>query len=101
MENLARLGLLMIALNLILLGVGFSLSYLFKLPPKQKITIAIETAMQNSALGITIGSLLVEAQQGLPAFSLPSGVYSITAYFIMIPFIFISRHYLARQAHMV
>ena len=43
--------------------------------------------MQNSTLGITVGSLIVEAAIGLLPFSLPSGVYGITMYFVALPFV--------------
>lgn len=86
-ENLPILGPLLVVLNVALLGFGYALAKLAKLDRGQSIAIAIETGVQNSTLGITVGSLITEVATGLPPFSLPSGVYGITMYIIAVPFI--------------
>lgn len=86
-ENLTVLAPLLIVLNIVLLFVGLSIARLFGLDHKDSVAIAIESGVQNSALGITVGSLIVEAANGLPPFSLPSGVYGITMYAVTVPFI--------------
>lgn len=90
--NLAILGPLLITLNIVLLMVGMGFARLLGLDRRDGIAVAIETGIQNSTLGITIGSLIVEAAQGLPPFSLPSGFYGITMYAVSLPFVLWMRH---------
>ena len=89
--NLPTLGPIAVLLNVILLAVGFGLARLANLNRPESICIAIETGVQNATLGITVGSLIVEAASGLPPFSLPSGVYGITMYIVTIPFVLWAR----------
>lgn len=88
MENLPKLGPSLVVLNVILLAIGLGLARLAGLSQRQGTAIAIETGIQNSTLGITVGSLIVEQASGLPPFSLPSGVYGLTMYAVALPFIF-------------
>ena len=85
--NLAVLGPLLVLLNVLLLAVGMGFARLLGLDRGNSIAIAIETGIQSGTVGITVGSLIVEATQGLPPFSLPSGVYGITMYFVLLPFV--------------
>lgn len=85
-ETFAALGPSVVVLLCLLLALGLLLARLFGLDQSQSTAIALETSVQNAALGITIGSLLVEQAGALPAFSLPSGVYAFTMYLIAIPF---------------
>jgi bile acid:Na+ symporter, BASS family len=85
-ENLMRLGPSVVALNIASLFVGLGVAQLFSLDRAQATAIAIETGIQNAALGITVGSLILETAADLPPFSLPSGVYGITMYFVALPF---------------
>ncbi len=85
--NLARLGPLLVILNVVLLAAGLGFASLLGLEREDRVAVAIETGIQNSTLGITVGSLIVEASQGLPPFSLPSGVYGITMYVVSLPFV--------------
>ena len=89
--NIATLGPLLVALNLLLLGAGFALARALRLPRPEAVAIALETGIQNGTLGITVGSLIVEASAGLPIFSLPSGVYGITMYAVTLPVIALLR----------
>ncbi len=86
-DNIAVLGPSVVALNVVLLAIGLGLGSLFKLNARESMAIAIETGIQNATLGITIGTLIVENAQGLPPFSLPSGVYGLTMYVVSIPFV--------------
>ena len=89
--NLVLLGPLLVVLNVVLLMLGLGIAGAMGLDRADGIAIAIETGVQNSTLGITVGSLIVEAASGLPPFSLPSGVYGITMYFVAVPFIYLMR----------
>ena len=86
-ENLAVLGPLVILMNIVLIAIGYGLSRIRRLDIRETAAIAIETGVQNSTLGITVGSLIMEAASGLPPLSLPSGVYGITMYLVTIPFV--------------
>jgi len=92
-ENLATLAPLLIVLNVVLLAIGFLVATLLGLDRRERVAVAIETGVQNATLGITVGSLIVEAATGLPPFSLPSGVYGITMYVVTLPFVFWARRY--------
>ena len=98
-ENLARLGPSVIGLNILLIGLGLVVARLFALTPAQATAIAIETGVQNAALGITVGSLIVERTMELPPFSLPSGVYGITMYLVSLPFVYWLRMRMLRSLH--
>ncbi|MEM8649055.1 MAG: bile acid:sodium symporter family protein [Pseudomonadota bacterium] len=92
LDNLPTLGPILIILNAVLLVLGVILSRTGGLNMKESKTIAIETGVQNATLGIAIGSLIVgQTLSSLPAFALPSGVYGITMYFVMAPFIIWAR----------
>lgn len=86
--NLAVLGPALVILNVILLAAGLIAGRVFGLSVPEAKAIALETGIQNATLGITVGSLIVEQANALPAFSLPSAVYGITMYLVSIPFVF-------------
>ncbi len=90
--NLPTLGPAVVVLNIILLLIGWLLARGLGLSFTQAKTVAIETGIQNSTLGITVGSLIAEQATGLPPFSLPSAVYGILMYGVSIPVIFWMRN---------
>lgn len=89
--NIGTLGPLLVALNLILLILGFLLARLLALPRPEAIAISLETGIQNGTLGIAVGTLIVEQAAGMTPFTLPSGVYGITMYLVTLPIIGILR----------
>jgi BASS family bile acid:Na+ symporter len=97
-ENLGRLGPSVIGLNGLLLVVGLGIARLFSLGPGQATAISIETGLQNAALGITVGTLIMERAGELPPFSLPSGIYGITMYLVSLPFVFFLRRRMLAKA---
>jgi len=99
MENLVRLGPSVIGLNVLLIVLGLAIARLFGLTDAQATAIAIETGVQNAALGITVGSLIVERAVELPPFSLPSGVYGITMYLVSLPLVYWLRMRMLRSTH--
>lgn len=98
-DNLARLGPSVVGLNILLIGLGLGIARVFALNRAQATAISIETGIQNAALGITVGSLIVERTMELPPFSLPSGVYGITMYFVSLPFVYWLRMRMLRDSH--
>ena len=91
-ENVAVLGPLLVLLNVVLLALGLVLSRLGGLARSESVAIALEVGVQNATLGIAVGGLIAaEAAGALPPFALPSGVYGITMYLVVAPFILWAR----------
>lgn len=95
-DNILTLGPLLIVMNILLLGIGYGVARLLSLDGPERVAVAIESGVQNATVGITVGSLIVEAASGLPPFSLPSGVYGITMYVVTLPFVLWMRGTVAR-----
>jgi BASS family bile acid:Na+ symporter len=53
-DNVATAGALVVALNLMTMGLGFGLARLFRLPMTQAVTITFEVGVQNLALSFAI-----------------------------------------------
>ena len=87
-NNLSQLGPAIMLLIFSMLLIGYKSSNWFKMNSKQSVTVAIESAIQNGTVGITIGNLIINPETGLSILSIPSGVYGILMYFICLPFIF-------------
>ena len=87
-NNFVLLGPAIVLLILSMLTIAYRSSKLFKMSDKQSITVAIESAMQNGTVGITVGNLIINPDSGLSILSIPSGVYSILMYLICLPFVF-------------
>ena len=87
-NNFVLLGPAIVLLILAMLIIAYKSSKLFKMSDKQSITVAIESAMQNGTVGITVGNLIINPESGLSILSIPSGVYSILMYLICLPFVF-------------
>ena len=87
-NNFVLLGPAIVLLILAMLTIAYKSSKLFKMSDKQSITVAIESAIQNGTVGITVGNLIINPESGLSILSIPSGVYSILMYLICLPFVF-------------
>ena len=85
-RSLPTLGpsVILLGCSLILLGLG--LARLAALGPAQATAISIDTGIQNAALGIAVGGLIAGPGVSEPAFSVPSGVYGVIMYLLVIPF---------------
>ncbi|MEM9233567.1 MAG: bile acid:sodium symporter family protein [Pseudomonadota bacterium] len=96
-ENFLRLGPVLVGFNIILFGVGILAARLTGLNHPTQTAIAIETGIQNSALGIALATLIASASTtggtggGIPAYALPAAVYGITFYAVAAPFIWWAR----------
>lgn len=86
-ENLGTMGASLVALNVVLLLLGFALGRGAGLSWQETKTISIETGIQNSTLGITMAGLITGTATGFSVLALPSAVYGITMYAVSIPFI--------------
>ncbi len=90
-ENVAILGPILVAMSAILFTAGFGLAKVMNLPGGDQIAIAVEVGIQNSTVGITVGSLIAGQAGSLSAFSLPAGVYGIIMYAISVPMVLMLR----------
>lgn len=68
-------GFAVILLNIISMISGYQFGKMFKMDEKRKITIGIETGIQNGVLGITIATAPNLLDNAL--FAIPSGVYGL------------------------
>ncbi len=84
-------GTATLTLNLLTMGLGYGLGYLFKLPTKQRISISIEGGIQNGTLAISIATILL----GNTAYAISPAVYSLLMFLTSGAFIFWSN----RQVH--
>ena len=89
MDNIGSLGPAVVALNIIMLTVGYQSAKLLSLEEIQATTVSIESGIQNATVGITVGGLILAAPDGgLSTLSLPAGVYGVLMYLVIAPFIY-------------
>jgi BASS family bile acid:Na+ symporter len=85
--NIGTLGPALLAMTATLIVVGLLTSRLAGLGYQDTSTVTIESAIQNGTLGIAVGVIVAGASGGLPPTTLPTAIYSITAWLLAIPFI--------------
>lgn len=89
MDNIGTLGPAVVALNVLMLTIGFQSAKLLDLETIKATTVSIESGIQNATVGVTIGGLVLAAPDGgLSTLSLPSGVYGVLMYLVISPFIY-------------
>jgi bile acid:Na+ symporter, BASS family len=88
-ENVKILGPAIIILIIVMLLIGYFSSKMFKMKEPQAVSVAIATGIQNATLGIALGNIILPATEGLSIFSLPSGVYGILMYLVVLPIVFL------------
>ena len=89
MKYASTLGPTLFALMGIMLALGLISGKLLKVTPREATTISLESGIQNATLGITVdGFIGTEATNGgLPDSALPSAVYGVMMYFLIVPFV--------------
>ncbi len=88
-SNLGTLGPVAVLLNVVMLGAGIATAKAMRLDYKDATTISIESGVQNGTLAIAVGSIVAGVEgQTLPPATVPAAVYSITMYFVCVPFVF-------------
>lgn len=87
----STLGPVLLALPLCLMALGWFAGRALGVSKTQSKTLGIETAVQNAPLGIALGTAIMGATAEISALALPSAIYSITMYIVVLPFIFIFR----------
>lgn len=88
-EYFAAVGLAALVLNLAGMLVGFSIPRLLRLPPKQQITISIETSIQNGTLAIAIASSPL--MLGSSTMAIPAAVYGLIMYLTAFGFVWLMK----------
>ncbi len=73
MENIGEIGPVVVALNVLIMALGFALAAKARLPHPQRVAIAIEGGLQNGALGIFVAATLLSS----PAMMTPSITYAL------------------------
>ncbi len=87
-NNLATIGPIAILLNVLMLGAGIATAKAIGLGRSDATTISIESGVQNGTLAIAVGSIIAGVDgQILPPETIPAAVYSITMYFVCVPFV--------------
>ncbi len=86
-NNLSVLGPSIVTLIVVMLLLGYGSSHLFKMKESQAVSVAIATGVQNATVGITVGNIILSSD-GLSLFSLPSAVYGILMYLVVLPIVF-------------
>ncbi len=86
-DNLSIMGTGLVTLNIALLLIGLALARAAKLSWNESKTISIETGIQNSTLGITLAALITGTESGFSPLALPSAVYGIMMYAVVLPFL--------------
>ena len=92
LENFSRLWPVLVALNVLTMLGGYLLALGFRLKIDQRRTIAIETGVQNVALGVLVALNLLQQPEWIVVPSVYSIVMMLTA-FVLITFFSLSRRY--------
>lgn len=90
MKYATVLGPTLLALMGIMLALGLITGRLLRVTPREATTISLESGIQNATLGIAVAGFVgAEAAGGeLPDSALPSAVYGVLMYFVVVPFVF-------------
>lgn len=93
-DNFTTLAPFAVALNLSMLTVGFAAAWLVRLSRQQAVTLGIETAMQNAALALLVGSTVLKSD----AMAIPGALYGVLMYGGGLLFAMLMRRMLAPAA---
>jgi len=94
--GLILVGWQLAVLTLILLALGFAVGKVSGLSGPQQTTIAVETGVQNSGLGLAVGAMLWGEAAGFPVFATPSVVYAALTYVMTFPVVILISRALRR-----
>ena len=90
-DNIARLGPATLILMALMMALGLLTARALGLAPRDATTIAIETGVQNSTLGIAVGAIIADQilgpAEGFSAFALPAAMYGVLMYLLAVPFV--------------
>lgn len=83
-------GPAVLTLNVVTMSSGFGLALLFSLNARQRLTIAIESGIQNGTMGILIAATLLQN----PAMVVPIAMYSLLMYGSAVLVIFLGNKFI-------
>lgn len=83
----------LLGLSLLTFAIGLALARIGQLNWAETKTVAIETGIQNTALSVTLVGLFTGVTQGFASLSLPSVIYSLTMYLVVVPFVLWARNH--------
>jgi BASS family bile acid:Na+ symporter len=92
-DNVATAGLLVIALNLVTMGLGYGVARLFRLPITQVITITFEVGVQNLALSFAITFNMLQR----PDLAIAGLIYAVVMPGTALAFVSIGRRLISTQ----
>ncbi|WP_373990398.1 bile acid:sodium symporter family protein [Duganella sp. BuS-21] len=95
-DNFATLAPFAIALNLLMLAVGFGMARLARLSRQQSVTLGIETSVQNATLAMVIASTVLQQDQ----MAVPGALYGVLMYAGGLLFAWLMRRQAALQAEL-
>lgn len=89
MKHFSTLGPALLALMIVMLGLGLLSGKLLGTTSRESTTISLESGIQNATLGMAVAAFVgAEAVGGeLPDSALPSAIYGVMMYFIVVPFV--------------
>ncbi|WP_422049780.1 bile acid:sodium symporter family protein [Shimia sp.] len=92
-DNMPTLGYATMLLPAVLVVMGLLVARLFGLNKTESKTVSIETSVQNSPLGITLAIVITGTSTNFAEvpLALPSAMYSITMYVVVLPVMFLFR----------
>ncbi|MEM5502697.1 bile acid:sodium symporter family protein [Ahrensia kielensis] len=90
-ENFWLLGPATATLVAVLSVAGYFMARLLGRSQIEAKTISIETGVQNGTLGIAVAAIIVGGGVGMSAYALPSAIYSIVMYLVVLPIVFVYR----------
>ena len=85
--NIGTLGPALITMCCALLAFGVLSAKIAGLSPREVSTVAVESGIQNGTLGIAVGGIVAGIDAGLPPMTLPTAIYSVVAWAVVLPFI--------------
>lgn len=86
-------GPVALLLNIASLLMGLVIGGIFVLGRKQKLTLSIETGIQNGTLGILVAATLLKN----PAMAIPSAIYSLIMFGTAVVVIFLGNRWIAKE----
>lgn len=86
-NNLSGLGPAIVTLVFSLSCIGYVVPRLLGRTRVEAKTISVETGIQNATLGIAVAAIIVGGQDGLSAYAVPSAVYGVFMYVVMLPIV--------------
>lgn len=91
-EQFGAIGTMITVMMFAMLTIGIITAKIFGLSFHDAKTIALETGIQNSTMGMALAGLVAASGVALPVYALPSAVYSIVMYAVAIPFALMLRN---------